>query len=240
MITTDKKENNKDKKKIINDNNNPYLTSKRTWNDYISSEIGARKLWQVVALGSLACCFLSITGIAYIGAQSKFTPYIIEVDKLGRSQFAGVIPNYPRADSRVVNVMLTDFINDLRTVSLDTAYQLNMINRVYAKIENTEAAATKVSTFYQEHAGKNNPFNRVKYETVSVEVTSILNQTEQTFQLEWEETIRNLEGKVLRKEHYRAIITIYFLDNSNTSFDKIQKNPIGIYIKDYDIQKLKN
>lgn len=80
------------KKTETNSNDNPYLNGTRTWNDFISSQVAQRKMWQVTALTSLMCTMLCIMGVIYIGSQSKITPYIVEVDSLGRSQFMGVIP----------------------------------------------------------------------------------------------------------------------------------------------------
>ena len=68
------------KKTETNSNDNPYLNGTRTWNDFISSQVAQRKMWQVTALTSLMCTMLCIMGVIYIGSQSKITPYIVEVD----------------------------------------------------------------------------------------------------------------------------------------------------------------
>ncbi len=221
-------------------NNNPYINARRTWNDYISSETATKKLWQIVALLSLSGCLLSIGGIIYIGSQSKFTPYVIEIDQLGRSQFSGVIPQYNTQDPKIVQIQIMDFINDVRTVSLDTAYQLNMVNRAYAKVENNTPASIKLSEYYQADNQKNNPFKRVTKENVSLDITTILNITDDTYQVEWEEITRSTQGRILKKEKFKATITIYFVDNSSLSFDTLKNNPLGLYIKDFNIQKLRN
>ena len=68
-------------------NQNPYLSARRTWNDYISGQVAQRKLWQIVAFGSLMSTVLAVAGLIYHASQNKFVPYVIQVDNLGRVEF---------------------------------------------------------------------------------------------------------------------------------------------------------
>ncbi|WP_031579313.1 VirB8/TrbF family protein [Ruminobacter sp. RM87] len=225
-----------EKKTENTSNNNPYLNGTRTWNDFISGQVAQRKMWQVTALTSLMCVMLCIMGVIYIGSQSKITPYIVEVDSLGRSQFMGVIPTYENIDQRVINVILTDFISDYRTVSSDVDLGIKFINRLFAKLDPSDTAHTKIA----EQFSKKNPIEEGKSKTVDVKVTAILQISPQSYAIEWTETTRDRSrsGKITDIGKYKSIVTVKNTDTSNMSFEQLQNNPVGLYITDFSLQRL--
>ena len=225
-----------EKKTENSSNDNPYLNGTRTWNDFISGQVAQRKMWQVTALTSLMCMMLCIMGVIYIGSQSKITPYIVEVDSLGRSQFMGVIPTYDDVDQRVMNVMLTDFISDYRTVSSDVDLGIKFINRLFAKLDPNDTAHTKIA----EQFSRKNPIEEGKAKTVDVKITAILQISPQSYAIEWTETTRDRSrsGKISDIGKYKSIVTIKTIDTSNMNFEKLQNNPVGLYITDFSIQRL--
>lgn len=217
-------------------NDNPYLNGTRTWNDFISSQVAQRKMWQVTALASLMCVMLCIMGVTYIGSQSKIMPYIVEVDSLGRNQFMGVMPTYENIDQRVINVVLTDFISDYRTVSSDVDLGIKFINRLFAKLDPNDTAHTKIA----EQFSKNNPIEVGKGKTVDVKITAILQISPQSYAIEWTETTRDRSrsGKITDIGKYKSIVTVKTIDTSNMSFEQLQNNPVGLYITDFSLQRL--
>lgn len=225
-----------EKKTENSSNDNPYLNGTRTWNDFISGQVAQRKMWQITALTSLMCVMLCIMGVIYIGSQSKITPYIVEVDSLGRSQFMGVIPTYDDVDQRVMNAMLTDFISDYRTVSSDVDLGIKFINRLFAKLDPNDTAHTKIA----EQFGRKNPIEEGKAKTVDVKITAILQISPQSYAIEWTETTRDRSrsGKISDIGKYKSIVTIKTIDTSNMNFEKLQNNPVGLYITDFSIQRL--
>ena len=225
-----------EKKTENSSNDNPYLNGTRTWNDFISGQVAQRKMWQITALTSLMCVMLCIMGVVYIGSQSKITPYIVEVDSLGRSQFMGVIPTYDNVDQRVMNVMLTDFISDYRTVSSDVDLGIKFINRLFAKLDPNDTAHTKIA----EQFSRKNPIEEGKAKTVDVKITAILQISPQSYAIEWTETTRDRSrsGKISDIGKYKSIVTIKTIDTSNMNFEKLQNNPVGLYITDFSIQRL--
>lgn len=223
-----------------NPENNPYLNAKRTWNDYISSEIAQRKLWQIVALLSLCGSLFCIIGIIYIGSLSKFTPYVIEVDKLGRSQYSGTIQAYDSFHNpKIINIMLNDFISDFRSVSSDKTIIAKTVQRLYSKVQAGTPAQTKLGEYFNAKDNKNNPFVKSEKENVSIVVNSILKLSEDTYQIEWNEISREPKaGNVLSSSNYKGNFTIYYLSTEKESFEKLLQNPLGLYIKDFDYQKI--
>lgn len=231
-MTKENKKNTKEK------NLNPYLNGKLVYTDYLGSLIGNRNIWIVTALLSISLSFVLACGIVYIGSQSKYIPYVIEVDKLGNIQNLGVVN--PSADSfqnpRIINLMLNDIVIDLRTVSVDSELTTQRLAKLYSKLADRFPAKTKINEFF--HEDKNNPYLRNQKETVSVVVQSILRSTNTTYTIEWTENTHNLKGEVISTDYYKGVFTIEFMDVSQKDFDELLKNPAGLYLKDFDIQKI--
>lgn len=70
------------------ENENPYLAARRTWNDQSAANIASRQMWQLLGILSLMIALAGVGGMVYIGSQSKFVPYVVEVDKLGQATAA--------------------------------------------------------------------------------------------------------------------------------------------------------
>src|SRR5690606_15187070 len=64
---------------------NPYLNARRAWNDHVGSVVSAHQSWQVIGILSLLIALTAIGGIIHVGSQSKFIPYVVEVDKQGQT-----------------------------------------------------------------------------------------------------------------------------------------------------------
>lgn len=217
---------------------NPYLSARRTWNDHVASAVAARQMWQMLGLLSLMIALAGVAGVIHIGSQSKFVPYVVEVDKLGQS--AAVQPAYRASpvDQRVLRTMLTSFISDARSVTPDGILQRRAIFRVYAMLSLRDPAQTKMTEWYSA-TEKSNPFKRSEEEMVSVEIASILPQSPQTWQIDWIETVRSRDGRVTRPPfRMRALMTIYIKPpTADTTEEQIKSNPLGIYVRDFSWSK---
>lgn len=72
------------------ENQNPYLNARRTWNDHMGSVSASRNMWQIMAILSFMIVLAAVGGVIYIGSQSKFIPYVVQVEHLAkRSRYHG-------------------------------------------------------------------------------------------------------------------------------------------------------
>jgi hypothetical protein len=78
---------------------NPYLAARRTWNDHVGGVVSSRQTWQVIGILSLLIALAGVGGVIHIGSQSKFIPYVVEVDKLGQTVAAGPVQAASKADA---------------------------------------------------------------------------------------------------------------------------------------------
>lgn len=217
---------------------NPYLNAKKTWNSYVGSLMSSRLIWQVTALISLLITLCAISGVIYIGSQSKYIPYIVEKDSTGRVTAGGLA--YPAASPSDImyQAAVSDFIFYSRMVTPDVSLQRKAIFKVYSMLSDNDPSITKMNEWMQKD-GKS-PFERASKEVVNVEIKSVLKQTNNTWQIEWLESVRDRQG-VLIKEPFRmrALVTVYqSAPNPSKTLEDMNNNPANIYINDFSWSEL--
>jgi type IV secretion system protein VirB5 len=191
-----------------------------------------------VALLSLLIALASVGGMVYIGSQSRFVPYVVEVDKLGQALAVAPAQRAAPVDQRVVHAAVAAFISDLRTVTPDVALQRKAIFRVYAMLSSSDAATAK-SNEWLNGTEDSSPFKRAARETVSTDIVSVIPQTPDTWQVDWIETVRDRQGLVKGQPYrMRALVTVYTLPATpQTTEEQVRNNPLGIYVRDFSWSK---
>lgn len=212
------------------ESDNPYLSARRTWNEHVRGVISSRQSWQFIGLLSMLITLASIGGIIHIGSQSKFIPYVVQVDKLGETVAAGPVSPTETVDPRILSATVSEFISSARVVTPDVALQRKAILKLYALLSANDPATEKMN----EWLNGNSPFKRAEKEMVSIEIKSVLNQTANTWQVDWVETFRDRQGVIKEAKNMRALITVYTTrNNAQTTEEQIRLNPLGIYIRDF-------
>lgn len=217
---------------------NPYLAARRTWNDHVGGVVASR---QMAVLGGVLCLLIalaSVGGMTYIGSQSKFVPMVVEVDKLGQQTAAKPLDRAQPADPRVVRASVAAWIADARTVTPDVALQRKAVLRVYAMLAPNDAATAKMNEWLN-GSETSSPFKRAASETVSVEIETALQQTAETWQVDWIETTRDRQGALKSApQRWRALVTVYTVEATpDTTEEQIRDNPLGIHVRDFSWSK---
>ena len=217
---------------------NPYLDARKKHNEYESSRNASLRLWKLFGLLGLLTGLAGVGGMIHIGSQSKFVPYVIEVDKLGQTLPVSVANKAAPADPRIVSSLLARAITLARMVTPDVVVQRNAIFELYASLDSSDPAALKM----QEYLGSDSetsPFKRAAKETVDVQITSVIPQSDETWQVDWMETVRARgDGSIISRFRMRALVRIYVVPPTNrTSEEQIRKNPLGIFIRDFNWSK---
>ena len=217
---------------------NPYLNARRVWNDHTRDLMSSRQTWQVIGILALLVALTAVGGIIHIGSQSRFVPYIVAVDKIGQAVAAGPANKASPADQRVVHAEVASFINDARLVTPDIELQRVSILRLYAKLSGNDPATPKMNEWLNGQEGAS-PFSRATKETVSIQIESVIKQTQDTWQVDWIETTRDRQGvEKERPFRMRALVTVYVVTPTPaTTEEQIRKNPLGVYVRDYSWSK---
>lgn len=220
------------------ENENPYLAARRTWNDLAAASGANRQMLQMLLVLALLIALAGVGGAIYIGSQSKFVPYVVEVDKLGESLAVSPAQRAADADPRVVHASVAAFISNIRMVTPDVALQRKAVFKVYAMLSSKDSATTRANDWLN-GTDDSSPFKRAEKETVSIEVVSVLPQTPDTWQVDWIETARDRQGVVKDKPYrMRALVTVYTVGTTpQTTEEQLRDNPLGIYVRDFSWSK---
>ena len=216
---------------------NPILNSKNVWNSRISEVFWKYRAWQLISIVSMLVALVSVAGITYVGSKTKFVPYIVEVNKLGETVVVGRTQAAKIKDPRIIRAKIANFIDTLRLVSIDPALQRNYIYKTYASLRRGDPAFEKVNMFYQNK--KTNPFTIAKTHSRNIEIKSLNRQTDETYQIDWLENLYNKDGVLLNIKEYRALVTVFLSEVSVENVNTLIENPLGIYIRDFNISELK-
>lgn len=208
--------------------NNPYMEARREWLERYGDYIAQAKNWRLTALAAIGVALAAVVGLGVVAAQSKITPYVVEVDKLGNVAAIGPADKASPADAKVIRAYLSRFITDFRFITSDLQQQKQALNRVYSMLPQGSAALTKVNEFYKSQS----PFEAASSKTVTVEVSTVLQISDKTWQVEWTETSRNLQGAVMgAPQRYQASVQI--ATNPPSDARQVLINPLGIFVPDF-------
>lgn len=218
--------------------NNPYLNAKRKFRDINGSILSLNRMYQFIALVSLLITVVAVGGLVYLAGQSKFIPYVVEVDQLGQTAAVRSAEQASPTDPRVIKSAVAAFIANSRLVTPDISLQRKAILDLYANMEAGQASTHKMNEFLNGDS-KKTPFARAVNETVTVEVLSVLAQSPNTWQVTWLENTRTREGSPISLGvRWTALVTIYQIPpNKDTTEEDIFRNPLGIYISDFSWTK---
>jgi len=229
-----KKPNNA-KKKVAEKSElaNPYLNARRTWNEQVGSLVSSKQTWQLIGILSMLLALAAIGGVIHIGSQSKFIPYVVEVDKFGQTRAQGAVQPSTVADPRVLHALVADFIQDARMVTPDANLQAKAIYRLYARLLGASPALAKMNELMNSETS--NPFKRAEKELVSIEIRTAIPQTGQTWQIEWTESVRDRKGALQENPTvWRALVTVtQQAITPQTTDEELRNNPLGLYVQDF-------
>ncbi|MGQ0555538.1 MAG: VirB8/TrbF family protein [Nitrospiraceae bacterium] len=217
---------------------NPYLSARRTWNDLMKAQIATRRSWELIAILCLLIALASVGGIAYVGSQSKFIPFLYHVDPHGHATAIGPVERASPADPRVLAATIGEFIANARLVTVDAALQRKAVYQVYAMLSEQDPATGKMNQ-WMNGTEDSNPFTRAEKETVTVDISTVLPQTADTWEVTWMESVWDRKGEVKTQPvSMRALVTVYRAEPSTTvTEDELRRNPLSVYVRDFSWSK---
>lgn len=203
----------------------PYQKAAQLWDERLGSARVQARNWRLMAF----CCLALATGLAggllWQSAQSRVTPYVVEVDRLGGVQAVGPAAQpYEPSDAQIAH-HLARFVRNVRSLSIDPIVVRG--NWLEAYDFATDRAAQVLNDF----ARTSDPFAAIGERSVSVAVTSVVRASDSSFQVKWTE--RTWErGSLVRTEHWTGLFTIVVRQPRDV--ETLRKNPLGIYVHGLD------
>src|SRR3546814_13246719 len=96
----------------------PYQKAQQLWDERLGSARVQARNWRLMAMFCLALATGLAAGLMWQSAQSRITPYVVEVDKLGGVQaVAPAVQPYEPTDAQIAYPVAT-FVQDVRPAPL--------------------------------------------------------------------------------------------------------------------------
>jgi type IV secretion system protein VirB5 len=207
-----------------------YLRGRTEFNSVFADLAKGKRNWQLAAFGAIAVAGVLAAGLVTLATQSRITPYVVEVDRLGRAQAFGPAERLKASDERVITSQLAGFIRDIRSVVADPAAQADLVRRAYAYVD--QDAAPFLNTHFT--APANDPRLLGRELTRLVEVTSVLPLPAgpgptRTWKVSWTETsIPRATGGQPTTTAWEAYLTTRVVPPATS--ERITLNPLGLYV----------
>lgn len=203
----------------------PYHRAKGVWNERYRDLVRARWNWQIIALGELFVIAIFAMALVWHSAQSKVIPYIVRIDEAGQSLVLGAAEASSITDQKILGWQLQSFIREVRQVTADRTAQKALLDHAY-----TQAAGPAV-TFMNDYfrADATNPFVRNRTSIVMPEIKNTLRLgASDTWQVEWTETIRSVEGKIAETQTWIGQFELDVIPPQTP--EDIVSNPLGFRV----------
>ena len=199
----------------------PYQKAAQLWDERIGAARVQARNWRLMSFGCLTLSVGLAAGLVWQSMQSRVTPYVVEVDRLGEVQaVAPAIQSYQPADAQIA-WYLARFITDVRSLSIDPV----LVRKNW--LEAYDFATDHAAIFLNDFARTSDPFAAVGERSVSVEVTSVVRASDTSFQVKWtEQTYR--QGSLAATERWTAILTTIVA--TPRTAEVLRKNPLGLYV----------
>lgn len=199
----------------------PYQKAAQAWDERIGSARVQARNWRLMAFCCLALAGGLAGALAWQSTQGTIVPYVVEVDELGQAQaVAPATADYRPTDPQIA-FHLARFIENVRQVPADPIVLRQNWLRAYDFTTDRGALALN------DYARINDPFARVGQTQISVEVSSVIRASDNSFRVAWIER-RYQNGQLAATERWTAILTIAIQPPRDA--ERLRKNPLGIFV----------
>jgi len=213
-----------------------YDHARGNWNDRIKEIARQRDLAYIAAGIAWVFAGSALGGVIYIGAQSKFVPYIVEIDKLNDAVLTA--PVRPRqASPYEERAAIANWIINARSIISDPEGQNRNISNAWDMLSFPSPASQK---FQEEREGDRHPYVRSQKELVSIDGSAkgiTITVIGDTWTAVWTEVTRNPKtGQIASKKDWRMQIVTKRVPVED--LESALKNWTGLFITDYSASEV--
>src|SRR6266404_2563465 len=199
----------------------PYQKAAQIWDERIGSARVQAKNWRLMAFGCLILAAGLAGGLVWQAARGTVTPWVVQVDPLGQAQAVAPANAFYQPTDPQIAFHLARFIEDVRGLPTDAIVLRQDWLRAYDFTTDRGAAALN------DYARVNDPFAKLGKIQISVDVSSVIRASPESFRVAWAER-RYENGQLAATERWTAILTIVI--ETPRDIDRLRKNPLGIYV----------
>ena len=210
---------------------NPFQKGQdKAYGDILLHVTQESKLWRRLTI--LHVLFFAVALILFFASvkQQKTVPVLVNVMPTGESQYLGEVRQNGsfQVPEAAVLFDVRAFVTKIRSVPTD--YQV-----VYSNIDDCfQMSDTNYTPVMRNMLLADSPFELVGKLRRTVEIESVLHVTGRSYQVNWSETVIEPSSNP-KKTKYRAVVTVHLKSPTDAT---IKRNPLGIYIENFEMTEL--
>ena len=207
------------------DEDNPYLNSRKDWNELMGKEKANVVLWRMIAIISNFITLVAVCGVIYTSTLPKLVPYLFKEDASGGITALGIPNTALRVDNRILANQLAIFIQYLRQIPSSTELKRNQVRQV-KMMSKPELFQNKLAPMMKD------AYASIGSGELNIEIKTILPIAKDTWEISW---IENKAG--VQTGRFKAVINY----SRNTSLlagpTDLIWNPLAIIVTDISINQ---
>ena len=205
----------------------PYQRAKQAWDARLGSLLNQAKNWRLMAvINGIVSLILLILLISTLITTRHKQLFIAEVASTGQVKNIALLKTPYEPTIAQKEYFISQFVKMVRGVPLDPVAAKKEWTSAYHFL--SQHAAGKLNQQWRE----NNPMTVLGKQTTTVDIQSIEPITNDTFNLTWKETTVPINSTNALTKIYNGVFTIRVIQPK--SQEQIMKNPLGIYIADFN------
>jgi type IV secretory pathway TrbF-like protein len=199
----------------------PYQKAAQVWDERIGSARVQARNWRLMAFGSLLLSGGLAAVLVWQSTKGSITPWVVEVDHLGRAQAVAPADSFYQPTDPQVAFHLARFIEDVRGLPADAIVLRQNWLRAY------DFATDRGAVALNDYARNNDPFSKLGTTQISIEVSSVIRASHESFRVAWTEHHYE-NGQLSATERWTAILSVVI--ETPRDVDRLRRNPLGVYV----------
>lgn len=203
---------------------NPYLSVERKYLDRMGEFQQRERMWMYAAFLAFVSCIVLAAALAHEAQKSRVVPFVVEVNRLGKSVPVEPLEATTLSDDRIVKYMLAEWIRHARSVLADPILERKWMMFVH----NHTVGAGRV--FIDRYYGRmdRNPLIVGQKTLVDVEISQLFKKSDRTWYAEWTETSWSIKGEKGETHKWQGFFSVEIVPP--TTSNEIRENPLGQYL----------
>ncbi len=208
----------------------PYQRAKQDFDDFLGAARVQAANWRLIAFSELGVIVILLIGFIYMASRSSVVPYIVEVNERGSVNMVGRAEKLYKPNDAATEYFLGQFVTQIRSIPTDAVIMRNNYLSSYNFL------TPKGSNTLNAYAKEWDPFKQLGKKAVSVEVSSAVKMSENSYQVNWYEQEFSNNGAPSTRRPYTGVFNLVFQTPKNEKV--LRSNPLGIFIDFFNISKV--
>ena len=204
-----------------------YARAAAAWDERIGSARVQAHHWRLTAVGCLALALVSTAAATYLAVKKQVATYVVEVDKAGMPGRITLASEAYRPDAAQVGYFVGEVVRLTRGRPLDPVVLRQQWTTAYHFLA---GAAVNAMNEYAATDGGVRPTPGQGPTARTVEITSILQRSADTYQVRWVETTYG-GGLRRARESYAGLFGFRLIPPRDEA--DAFRNPIGAYVTSF-------